>query len=357
MAERVRLEHTTRRVTIPEMSIDDPLVFDFFDNQPESARNDLFIRALRIGVHALMEDRIGSFLSKTENQLGLELENLKRLFDDKAKVWQRSTAKGFLGEEIVKDELEEYIKGRKLKDVVRDASLEGGALDDGSNKTGDLIVDVAGTDRRIVIEVKFDKQVALGPIHVKEVFQKRSDTAWSQMLEAAANRSADEAIIVFDAASLDGSISKEVGDILYIPGVGIACVVDVLGGDFRALMLAYALARSLAVSGRNASVAEVDALLIVVSRIVKEVGRALAVSKHIEASIKSSIAALEDLNKSLILLEAAHEVLQEVGSDGQITAETLYRLYRGKGEQDKYLSVEAELREIETKLREGGDGT
>ena len=54
MTDRVQLEHTTRRVTIPAMSIDDPLVFDFFDRQPVGARNDLFSRALRIGVHALM---------------------------------------------------------------------------------------------------------------------------------------------------------------------------------------------------------------------------------------------------------------------------------------------------------------
>src|SRR5690606_17261624 len=78
------------------------------------------------------------------------------------------------------------------------------------NKTGDIICEVNGTsDLKIAIECKFDKSVRLGDIESKDIFTKKSDTAWSQLIETQANRDAKISLIVFDISLVDNSIIKK----------------------------------------------------------------------------------------------------------------------------------------------------
>ena len=74
-------------VEIQDFEIENEIVFRYFDRLPSIERNDKFFRAIYIGVLALMEDRLSSFLSKTTNELGTELESLKIIFDMKKELF------------------------------------------------------------------------------------------------------------------------------------------------------------------------------------------------------------------------------------------------------------------------------
>ena len=72
----IRLDQQERKVRIAETEVEHPLIFKYFDGLPEGKRDEEFRRALQIGVVAMMEDRFAAFLSRTENELGTQLEAL-----------------------------------------------------------------------------------------------------------------------------------------------------------------------------------------------------------------------------------------------------------------------------------------
>ena len=83
-----KLNKQNKRIPINEFQLDNEIVFEYFDKKvPEKERDKTFLRALYIGVLALMEDRLSSFLDKTSNELGTELESLKKIFDMKQEVF------------------------------------------------------------------------------------------------------------------------------------------------------------------------------------------------------------------------------------------------------------------------------
>ena len=82
----IKLNQKLKRLEIQNFELDNAIVFNYFDNLPTAERDDKLVRALYIGVLALMEDRISSFLSKTSNELGTELESLKMIFEMKKEL-------------------------------------------------------------------------------------------------------------------------------------------------------------------------------------------------------------------------------------------------------------------------------
>ncbi len=69
----IKINQQLKRIEIKEFEIENQIVFNYFDKLPVSERDDKLLKAIYIGVLALMEDRISSFLSKTSNDLGTEL--------------------------------------------------------------------------------------------------------------------------------------------------------------------------------------------------------------------------------------------------------------------------------------------
>ena len=65
-----------------------------------------------------MEDRFSAFLSKTTDDLGVQLENLKLLFDMKQEVFHKTAIKGVAAENDILEFLEAYIERFHLGDVV-----------------------------------------------------------------------------------------------------------------------------------------------------------------------------------------------------------------------------------------------
>ena len=82
----IKINQKLKRIEIQEFELDNEIVFNYFDNLPATERDNKLIRAIYIGVLAMMEDRISSFLSKTSNELGTELESLKMIFEMKKEL-------------------------------------------------------------------------------------------------------------------------------------------------------------------------------------------------------------------------------------------------------------------------------
>ncbi|MDO8610273.1 MAG: hypothetical protein Q7R95_07020, partial [bacterium] len=72
----VSLDQKLKRVNIDKFELDNQIVFNYLDKLPTEERDNAIFKAIYIGVLALMEDRLSSFLSKTQNELGTELESL-----------------------------------------------------------------------------------------------------------------------------------------------------------------------------------------------------------------------------------------------------------------------------------------
>ena len=265
------LDRQNKRIKINAFELDNEIVFEYFNNTkkvPAEERDKTFLRALYIGVLALMEDRLSSFLDKTSNELGTELESLKKIFDMKQELFFKTAVKGMIAESDIAEELQNYLNSRRINDII---SLSGTEKAQGTNKTGDIICKIDASDKTIAIECKFNKSVKLGDIKNYDAFTKtKQDTAWGQLIEADYNRESNCSIIVFDRALCDGSITNLTDNVAYIPQVGFVVIVDSQAGNYTNLAIAYMLARDIAIHSKDVQY-DKDLLAIIITRIVKDI--------------------------------------------------------------------------------------
>jgi len=289
----INIDQQLKRVELKEFEIENEIVFNFFNNLSATERDDKLLRAIYIGVLALMEDRISAFLAKTTNELGTELESLKMIFDMKKELFYKTTIKGSLAEDDIAEFLNNYFIEKKLKDR---AILTGNTV--GSlprNKTGDIICEIDGkTELRIAIECKFDKSLKLGDIESKDIFTRKTDTAWSQLIEAQANREAKVSLIVFDKALIDNSILKNYENVGFLPSVGFIAVIDSQRGNYSNLAIAYMLARDIALNTKEVEL-DKELLSLIVNRIIKDINETLTIRNLVEANIENNKAILKQL--------------------------------------------------------------
>src|SRR5690554_6489806 len=144
----MKINQQLKRIEVSPFELDNPIVFNYFDNLPATERDEKLVRALYIGVLALMEDRISAFLSKTSNELGTELESLKMIFEMKKELFYKSTIKGSLAEDDIAEFMNQYFSEKKLRDRAVLTGNTAGNLP--KNKTGDIICELNGNpDLRI----------------------------------------------------------------------------------------------------------------------------------------------------------------------------------------------------------------
>ena len=340
----LNLNQQLKRVEIKEFEIENQIVFNYFDNLPASERDEKLLRAIYIGVLALMEDRISAFLSKTTNELGTELESLKMIFEMKKELFYKSTIKGILAEEEIAEFLNQYFSDKKLKDRAFLTGNTAGNLP--KNKTGDIICEVNGTpDLKIAIECKFDKSVRLGNIESKDVFTRKSDTAWSQLIEAQANRDSKVSLIVFDISLVENSILKNFENVGYIPSVGFIAIINSQKGDYSNLAIAYMLARDIALNAKQIEL-DKDVLAMMVNRIIKDINEVLIIKSLVQNNIDNNKAILKQLEKTILLTEFNQEYLKRFLSQGTLTKKDLLDFYSGEDIKDKYRLIEKEINEL-----------
>lgn len=340
------LNQQLKRLELKQVEIENEIVFNFFNNLPAADRDEKFFRAIYIGVLALMEDRISAFLAKTQNELGTELESLKMMFDMKKELFFKSTVKGTLAEEEIAEFLNNFFSGKKLNDKALLTGNTAGAIP--KNKTGDIICEVNGnSDLKIAIECKFDKSIKLGDIDSKDIFTKKSDTAWSQLLEAQANREAKVSLIVFDVSLVDNSIFKVFDNVGYIPGVGFIAIIDSQKGDYSNLAIAYLLARDILLNAKEVEL-DKDLLALIVNRTIKDITEVLSIKSLVESNIENNKQILKQLEKGMLLMEFNQKYLAKFLKDGKLTKKDLLDFYQGEEVKDQFKAIEKEIEKLNT---------
>ena len=280
-------------------------------------------------------------MAKTNNELGTELETLKIMYDMKAELFAKSAVKGIEAELHVAEYLTDFIKAHGYNDDVALTGNSTGALT--KNKTGDILCKVNGNEQRLVaIECKFDKAIRLGEIEDVDWYGNKFDTALSQLIEAQANRSCEQAIIVFDRSSIAPALLKVIGNIAFRPHFGFIVVVDSLRGDYQNLGLAYLLARDLAAANRAAEI-EIDMLVILMDRIVSEANRLVEVRTLIEDGIRKSQDVISRLEQGALSLEFCRSYLKRFLEAGTLSKIDLLDFYRGKDLRTKYQAIHEQI--------------
>lgn len=340
----VSLSQKKKRIELSSFSIDSPVIFEFFNSLPATERDAKLLKAISIGVLALMEDRIASFLSKTSNELGTELESLKMIFEMKQEIFFKSSTKGVEAEQELVDFLNRFFSDFNLKDEAMLTGNMEGKLP--KNKTGDIVSFIEGReDLKIVIECKFDKNIRLGDISTRDVFVNKTDTAWSQLIEAQANRDGKVSIIVLDASGVDNSISKTVENVRYIPEVGFIAIVDSQRGDYSNLSTAYVLARDIAINAKPVALNK-DLLATLVNRIIKNITDVLSVKSMVNANIENNKKILAQIDKSLLATEFSQRFLSKFLTDGTLTKEELLDFYYGDEIRAQFKLIEKEIKDM-----------
>jgi len=340
----VKLNQQLKRLEIQEFEIENQIVFNYFDNLSVSERDEKLLRAIYIGVLALMEDRISSFLAKTNNELGTELESLKMIFEMKKELFYKSTIKGSLAEDDIADYLNNYFSEKRLKDRAFLTGNTSGNIP--RNKTGDIICEVNGmSDLKIAIECKFDKSIRFGEIENKEIFTRKSDTAWSQLIETQANRDSKVSLIVFDISLIDNSILKNFDNVGYIPSVGFIAIINSQKGDYSNLAIAYMLARDIALNSKEIEL-DKNVLAMIVNRIIKDINEILSIKSLVINNIENNKAILKQLEKSILLMEFNQEYLKRFLNIGTLTKKDLLDFYTGDDVKDKFKLIEKDINEI-----------
>lgn len=338
MSKIISLDQKKNQIKISSFEIENQIVFNYFDkNVPEVERDERFLKAIYIGTLALMEDRLSAFLSKTQNELSVELLSLKMIFDMKKEIFYKSAVKGMAAESDVVSFLNGWFKEKGIKDTAAGTGTTTGLIK--RNKTGDIICQVGDTGKTIVIEVKFNKTFQMGDIQGRDIFKdKDTDTAWSQILEAKANRDSNVGMIVFDKSLADTSILKVVSDVGFIRGVGFIAIIDSQSGDYRNLTVAYGLARDIIMNAKEYETSP-EILTIIVKRVLNDLKSLKGLEEHVKNIQKSSQSILDDLNKRMLSLEFTTQYLTKFLSDGKLTKEDLFDFYKGEEVASKFKTL------------------
>jgi hypothetical protein len=265
------------------------------------------------------------------------------IFEMKKELFYKTTMKGMMAEEDVAEYLNEFFKAKKWKDVAALTGSEAGLLP--KNKTGDILCALEGSDAKIALECKFDKSVKLGDIASKDVFIRKTDTAWSQLIESNANRGTHISIMVFDISLIDGSILKITENVAFIPGVGFIVVIDSQKGDYSNLGIAYTLARDIAINAKQLEL-DKDVLAMLITRILKDLQEIMKIRSLVQSNIDNNKAILQQLEKSILLMEFNQEYLMKFLKDGTLTQKDLLDFYMGEDVKERYKAIEKEINSI-----------
>lgn len=339
----ISLDQKTKRINIAAFELDSEMVFNYFDTRVrQEDYSETLIKCIKIGALAMMEDRFSAFLAKTKNELGVELESLKLLFDMKSEYFQRTAVKGLSAEDEIIENLQTCAADRKWTDTfMKTGTLRGAMPGDPKNKSGDILCELPEANKAIVIEVKFDASYTLGEFSEKDIFAKKKDTTLSQLLEGALNREADQALIVFDKNILPAAIAKQTDSLAYYPGYGFIVVVDSQAGDFSNLFIAYSLARDLVLKGAAYNYDSQFAAGLI-SRIMLDVKRLLDLKKNIN-TVRTALDGMEaTLMQSYESLELSQSYLAAFAKSGTLTRQDFYDFYTGLDAKKKLDGTTAE---------------
>ena len=338
----VHLDQEAKAVVVSDFKLGNELVFNYFDYLPASEREAALTRALHIGVVALMEDRIAAFLSRTENELGTHLESLKWLYARNVEAKQKTTQSGVDAEKRIHQHIEEFVKQCGWEDdLVELTGNRAGAMK--RNKTGDIQITVEGDEsKRIVVEVKFDASISLGQFGQGDSLSRPRDTASSQLVEAAANRRAKVAVIVFDSNRIaDGLRGQVPAGIKWMPESGLVVIVDDARQDYRNLSIAIEMARSMVTS--EIEIRDQDVLIALLDRLAADLDAISETQKLLQQNHDNLKKMAITVRKHALLVNFTKGVVREFIQSGSISREALLAFYRGDEIRQSFATLNEEV--------------
>lgn len=338
----VSLNQRQNRVEISSFEIENQIVFEFFNKLGANERDDKLFQALYIGCLALIEDRLSSFLSKTSNELGTQLESLKILFDLKKEIFYKSAVKGSVAETEIASALEIYLSKRSLADEILLTGNSAGNIS--KNKTGDIVVNLKNGDlaSKLVIECKFDKSIKLGKIEGRQISSNKYDTAWGQLLEASVNRDSNGSIIVFDRSLVDSSIEQFTDSVRYISNIGFVCIVDTQKGDYTNLFIAYDLARDIALSPKLNNF-DASLLDIIMKKVIRDLTSIVNIKRIVESNIQNCKDILFEIEKSVLSIQFNKKYLEKFLNTGELTRQDLLDFYNEDSVREKFKALREDI--------------
>ena len=340
----ISIKKAERVVEIKDIQFEHPLIFDYFSKLPEREREDAFKRALQIGVVALMEDRIATFLARTENELGTELEALKLIYQSNVIAKAKTTKIGDEAEQVVYQKVSEYLRGSGYDDD--DLEMTGSRAGSISrNKTGDLVLRVEGKkEAAIVIEVKFDKGITLGEFEDTNSLARSSDTVLSQLFEASVNREAKLAVVVLDVNHFADSWKNKINGIRWVPGAGFVVVVDHSRDHYTNLLVVIDLMRSMvkkALLVENHSIFEQ-----LLGRMCQDLSSIENVEKLLEQNGKNLIEIGKTIHKHRLLVGFTKKMISNFIESGEMSQQQLLDYYRGEQIRSDYKDIEKDVERL-----------
>jgi len=337
------LDNQSKRVKLEKMELEHPLIFSYFEQMPEAKRDGAFKRALHIGVVAMMEDRIATFLSRTENELGTQLESLKLIYDRNVTAKQKTSQSGLEAEGVVYQKVSKYLEASGYRsDVLQLTGNSTGALK--GNKTGDLILKVEGKDEStLVIEVKFDKGMSLGEFEETDSLARTKDTALSQLFEANVNRRAHLSAIVFDENRVAEGLKNKVNGIKWIPNVGFVVIIDHERDNYTNLLVAIDLMRSMV--RKTTKIVDQSILEALLGRIAQDLSSIEETQKLLLANHENLKKIATSIKKHVMLVGYTKSLIKAFIQEGELSQKALLDLYIGEEIKDGMKGIE---REIET---------
>lgn len=341
LKEIMKFEDDIGRVIIENLQIEQPIIYKYFKSLPADKRIERLKDALFIGVIALKEERLQAFFTRTRDRLSSELNELKTLFEMEQNYFMRTSVKGMSVEEELTNMLNDYFKREKLKDEAVQTGGMAGEIE--KNKTGDILIYVDGDkNKKIVIECKFDKE---RPLETTDIL-KKSDSAFSQLLEGKANRNARVSIIIFDVSLSSSTVRSFTKGLRYIPNVGFVAVIDYLGGDFSNLFNAYLIARDIVNLAKDVKY-DPNLLQFLINGIVKDLEAISKIEDKVKSNIKANKEILEQIARSKLLIKFRQKYLQKFLEDGTLTNKDLMEFYMGNEEmRDEFKLVSKEIKQI-----------
>ena len=247
--------------------------------------------AVRIGLLAQMQGRIGHALSTYKEHMDEELSLLRHytnIFEEKFKTDSKFKTDQ---EKTVLKALQTYINELQYQDTVIET---GTATTKGRNKTGDLLATIQhqGVSHELAIEVKFATDYKRGGVdsksNVKTSYRTDTDTSTSQLIEARMNRNTRYAIIILDHSL---NLKSTTPLIEFLPeAAGFIVKIDLLSGDFSALETAYEIVRQMTISSNpiNLDYSILEFLLTDLNSILKRQGRITEASENIIKQLNKS---------------------------------------------------------------------
>jgi len=337
----IKLDQKNKSLNISECSIEHDLIFSYFDNLPDKDRDSEFKRALQIGVIALMEDRFAAFLSRTETELGTQLESLKLIYERNVKAKEKTTESGINAEAEIFSEVQKYLdKLGYAEDQIQMTGSSTGSLK--RNKTGDIVLKVKGDDeKKIVLEVKFDQSLSMGEMELTDSLSRPRDTATSQMIESMANRDAQMSIIVFDSNRSSDALRNSVNGISWRAGIGFVVIIDFSRMDYTNLFVAIDIARSMLLS--TLKIIDQNIFESLLGRLTKDLTSILDTEKLLKENQANLKKIAVSIRKHALLVGFTQKILKSFINQGEISNSELLKIYHGEGIKEEFAAISKDV--------------